>query len=174
MGRSRRRRSVAESEQLVEAVTYFLVALCRYLDAPKGIVSAPEHQNCKSADFVDAFRAAYMHELKAGRYRVLQRAADLAMGEGAADWFRTLRLEGEDARVIGSDAALLKRLRELAGVYQARRDLRERNGCRRATHRAVPLRSLVTRHQSNRLIGVCLLELARKAVTAEWRQKQIA
>jgi hypothetical protein len=82
--------------------------------------AAPEELVSKSADFVDAFRTAYMHELEAGRYRVLQRAADLALGEGAAEWFRTLRMEGEEARVMGSDAGLLKRLRELGGVYQAR------------------------------------------------------
>jgi hypothetical protein len=118
--RTRKRRSVAEREQLVEDVAYLLIALCSYIETPKGMPAAPEQLVSKGADFVDAFRTAYLNELEVGRYRVLRRAADMALGEAAAEWCRALRLEGEEARVMGSDAALLKRLRELAGVYQAR------------------------------------------------------
>jgi hypothetical protein len=118
--RTRRQRSVAEREQLVEDVAYLLIALSQFIETPKGAPSAPEQLIIKGGDFVAAFRTAYMHELEAGRYRVLQRAADMALGDRAAEWFRTLRLEGEEARVMGSDAALLKRLRELAGAYRAR------------------------------------------------------
>jgi hypothetical protein len=118
--RTRRRRSAAEREQLVEDVAYLLITLTQFIETPKGAPSAPEQLILKGAEFVGPFRTAYMDELEARRYRILRRAADMALGEGAADWFRTLRLEGEEARVMGGDAALLKRLTELACVYQSR------------------------------------------------------
>jgi hypothetical protein len=110
---------VAEREQLVEDVAYLLIALCGYVETPKGMPSAPEKLINKGADFVDAFRTAYMQDLEAGRYRILRRAADMVLADGAAEWLRILRLEGEEARVMGSDAALLKRLQELACIYRA-------------------------------------------------------
>ena len=50
----------------------------------------------------------------------MRRAADLALGDDARAWFSAIRINGEEDRALGSNAALMKRLRELAAVYAKR------------------------------------------------------
>lgn len=89
--------------------------------APEG----PEASTQRTAGgFMEAYRAHYASEQRRLRYVTLRRAADLALGEHAADWFRALGVGVDDeyARVLGSDAALLSRMKTLADAYRLRTD----------------------------------------------------
>ena len=67
----------------------------------------------------EAFRQHYMAQLKHLRYEMLRRAADVALGADAAEWFRSLGvgIADEYARALGSDAAMVKQLKVLEQGY---------------------------------------------------------
>ena len=81
---------------------------------------SPEHRIEKGADLADAFREAYQDEVRALRHRTMRRAADLALGDDARAWFSAIQINGEEDRALGSDAALIKRLKELQDAYDNR------------------------------------------------------
>ena len=117
---ARRQRSVAEREQLTEDLCYLLIALSQHIDGPKGQPGSPEHRVGKGADLADTFRCAYQDDVRALRHGTMRRAADLALGDAAGAWFRAMRINGEEDRALGSDAALMKHLRELEAAYSER------------------------------------------------------
>lgn len=94
-----------------------------YIDSPTGSPGSPvDRIQSVGADFDQAFREHHAAEQSRMRYATLRRAADLALGNNAADWFRRLGVGVDDeyARVLGNDATLIKRLEELEGDYMRR------------------------------------------------------
>ena len=119
--RARRPRSKAERERLAEDVAYLLLAIAHRLGGPPGMPNSPEQPIARGAAFGETWQNAYMHGLQTLRDRILKRAADLALGDDAEDWFRALFLKGEIQRALGSDAAMVKYLRELEREFIRRR-----------------------------------------------------
>lgn len=119
--RARRPRSKAERERLAEDVAYLLLAIANRLGGPPGLPNAPEQLIARGAAFTESWQQVYMRGTETLRDRILKRAADLALGDAADDWFRALFLKGEMQRALGSDAALLKYLKELEREFIRRR-----------------------------------------------------
>ena len=71
---------------------------------------------------MDAYREHHAAQRRRLRYETLRRAADVALGERAAAWFGALDfgVNDEYARALGSDAAMWKRIQELAAAHAGR------------------------------------------------------
>lgn len=119
--RARRPRSKAERERLAEDVAFLLLAVAHRLGAPPGLPDSPEQRIARGAAFTESYRSFYMQGLQTLRDRLLKRAADLALGDDADAWFRVLYLSGEIQRAQGSDATMIKYLKELEREFIDRR-----------------------------------------------------
>jgi len=80
---TKRTRSVAEQELLVENVAYLLISLSMFISKPKGASGSPEDRVRGRVHLTDTFREAHLDDVRALRYGILRRAADVALGEEA-------------------------------------------------------------------------------------------
>jgi hypothetical protein len=123
--RERRHRTPAERLELADRVAEALCRAGAHLTPEPHGPATPENRLLRGAAVVEAFGQWHEVELRALRYRTIQRATLAALGEDAEAWLHNMGLPYDERRywlALRSDADLVEQLRALEAEIADRDD----------------------------------------------------